>query len=65
MQSFKEIAYDVLKKAKKPMHVSDLTEEVRKVRSMTGDTPEKTINNACQKHDNIIRVGRGTFQAVK
>lgn len=65
MQSFKQIAYYILKKAKRPMHVSELTEEVRKIRSIESKTPENTINLACQKHDKIRRVDRGTFEAVK
>lgn len=65
MKSYKEIAYDILIKAGNPMHISDLTAKVRKVRHMESKTPEKTINLACQKHDKIKRVDRGTFQAIK
>jgi DNA-directed RNA polymerase delta subunit len=65
MQDFKEIAYGILKRNCKPMHISDLTAEVKKIRRIESQTPEKTINNACQKHDKSTRVGRGMFQAVR
>jgi len=65
MQSYKEIAYNILKKSGKPMHVSELTAKVRKVRHMESKTPENTINLSCQKHDKIKWVDKGTFQVIK
>mgnify|MGYP006291687433 CR=1 FL=1 len=65
MQSFRMIVYDVLKNAGRPMHVSEITKEVNKIKQIKSKTPANTINLACQKHDKIKRVDRGTFLAVK
>ena len=65
MPTFSQIAYDILKKSGKPMHISELTKEVNKIRQIESMTPKNTINLACQNHDKIKRVERGTFQSIK
>lgn len=62
--SIKEVAVQVVLAAKRPLHVSEITERVLAKVTINSGTPEKTVNNALQKDERIVRVGPGTFQAA-
>lgn len=47
------------------MTVREITDLVKKQIAINSETPEKTINNALQKHEKVRRVGRATFIAAE
>jgi len=57
----KQAAYEILKRAGKPIHISEITRLVQRKVSIKSKTPEKTVNCALQRHEKIVRVGKGTF----
>ena len=61
--SIREVAVQVVLAAKRPLHISEITERVLTKVTIGSSTPEKTVNNALQKDDRIERIGKGTFQA--
>jgi hypothetical protein len=61
--AIKDIAYKILSKKNKPLHISELTLLISKETDMSGKTPEKTVNAACQRHEKIVRVGKGLFKS--
>lgn len=63
-KSIREVAVQILLAAKRPLHISEITERVLAKTAIASKTPEKTINNALQKDHRVVRVGRGTFQAA-
>ena len=65
MQKIKDLVYEVLRKAKEPLQVSEITKRVQKIRPINSKTPYNTINAACQRHEKIKKVARATFQVIK
>jgi hypothetical protein len=65
MTTIKEAAYIVLKKAGRPLTISEITPQVQKIVSIHSTTPQNTVNNALQKHKKVIRVARSTFKSVE
>jgi hypothetical protein len=63
--SIREVAVQVVLGAKRPLHISEITQRVLEKIAISSKTPEKTVNNALQKDPRVVRVGRGTFQAER
>lgn len=64
--SYKNIAVEVLRKHKRPMHYKEILEEVLKRRTTRGKTPEKTIVSVLVKNREVfIRTDSGTYTLRK
>jgi len=60
--SYRNLAYKVLKKHGSPMNYQDLMEEVLKIRNKkAGKTPSQTLRVEISKDPRFIRVNRGTY----
>lgn len=59
-QNAKDWAYLVLKKTQKPLHFSEISEEIRKHRK-NARTNTQTVHNELIKDDRFVLVGRGTY----
>ena len=57
----KDVAYEVLRQAGKPMHISEITDFVSKKVALRSKRPKNTVNSVLQRHDKVIRVGKGVF----
>ncbi len=61
--SFYNLAKKVLLEQKKPMHYTDLTKEILKIKESKGKTPERTVIAVLMRdtHDVFMRMGDGIF----
>lgn len=57
----KDWAYLVLKKNKKPLHFSQIAEEIRKFRESEKNTNTQTVHNELIKDERFVLVGRGIY----
>jgi len=57
----KDWAYLVLKKNKKPLHFSEISQEIRKLRDKNRETNTQTVHNELIKDERFVLVGRGTY----
>lgn len=57
----KDWAYLILKKNKKPLHFSQIAEEIRKFRESEKNTNTQTVHNELIKDERFVLVGRGTY----
>lgn len=62
-KSFYSLAEKVLKENKKPMHYTDITKEILKIKESKGKTPERTVMAVILRDKNNIfkSVGEGIF----
>ena len=65
--SFYELSKKVLFEAKKPMHYTDLTKEILKVKETKGKSPERTVMAVLIRdtHNVFVRMGDGVFGLTK
>ncbi len=58
----KDCVCEVLKKTRKPLHYTEITESVVKVRPIVGRTPEKSVYSVLVKNETLFKfVGAGRF----
>ena len=60
-ESFKDLAYRILKAKGSPMNYRDLTKEVLKYRKTEGKTPHLTLRAVMYKDAAFVRVERGVY----
>ena len=62
-KSFYSLAEKVLKENKKPMHYTDITAEILKLKETKGKTPERTLIAVLMRdtHNVFTRKGEGVF----
>jgi len=62
-KSFYSLAEKVLKENKKPMHYTDITAEILKLKETKGKTPERTVIAVLMRdtHNVFKRMGEGKF----
>ena len=58
-ESIPEIAYEILKKSKKPIHYKDLTKKIMENKELKGNTPWKTVNACLSTNPKFKRIGEG------
>ncbi|MCF7798504.1 winged helix-turn-helix domain-containing protein [Candidatus Woesearchaeota archaeon] len=65
--SFYNLAKKILLEQKKPMHYTDLTKEILKIKATKGKTPERTVIAVMLRdtHNVFMRVGDGVFGLTK
>ncbi|MFC1822797.1 helix-turn-helix domain-containing protein [Thermodesulfobacteriota bacterium] len=63
--TIKQVTYDVLQRAKKPLSVPEITDRVLKEIEIHSKTPQNTVNLSLQRHEKIQRVGRGLYKAIR
>jgi len=58
-----DLAYEVVKKANRPMHYREITKEVSKTKKLTGRSPDLTVLGSMLKDKDrrFRRVGVGTY----
>ena len=54
-----ELAYEILKKAKSPMHYTEITKRIQRKKKLRGKRPWCTVNAALCKDSRFVRVGEG------
>lgn len=61
--SFYNLAKKVLSEQKKPMHYTDITKEIMKIKESKGKTPERTVMAVILRdtHNVFVRMGDGIF----
>ena len=61
--SFYNLAKKILLEQKKPMHYTDLTKEILKIKETKGKTPERTVIAVILRdtHNVFVRIGDGIF----
>jgi len=59
--SFYNLAKKVLSEQKKPMHYTDITKEIMKIKESKGKTPERTVIAVILRdtHNVFVRMGDG------
>jgi len=67
MSSTGDLAYEILKKARKPMYYREITKEILKKKKFSGPTPEYTVLSGMltDRKKRFIRVKRGTYGLKK
>jgi DNA-directed RNA polymerase delta subunit len=62
-KSFYSLAEKVLKQNEKPMHYTDITTEILKIKDSKGKTPERTVIAVLMRdtHNVFTRHGEGVF----
>ena len=67
MLSTCDLAYEILKKARKPMHYREITKEILKEKTFWGKTPEYTVLSdlITDRKKRFIRVRRGIYALKK
>jgi Uma2 family endonuclease len=64
--SYPSLIIEVLRKAGKPMHYTDITEEVLPFHPTKAQTPEYSILAALSKNKDIfVRVDKGTYTLIR
>lgn len=65
--SFYNLAIKVLGEQKKPMHYTDVTKEILKIKESKGKTPERIVIAVLMRdtHNNFMRMGDGIFGLTK
>lgn len=61
MPQIKDVAYKILKRAGKPLHISTITDLVMNEIDIKSETPKKSVNSVLQRDPRFKRVDRGTF----
>lgn len=63
MLSTRDLAYEILRKARKPMHYREITGEILKKKKFRGLTPEYTVLSCLltDRKKRFIRVRKGIY----
>jgi len=66
MDSTSDLAYEILKKAGKPLHYQEIAKEILKKKKFWGKTPEYSVLGVLLKDQKkrFVRVRKGTY-AIK
>lgn len=60
--SYHGLAISILKKARRPLTISEIAEKILRTKKAKGKTPNNTISNALQFSKHAKSLGRGLYR---
>jgi len=63
--SYRYLAKKILEESNEPMSVREITEQILKIKSVIGKTPDKSISSVLQGSKEFRRVRPGTYTINK